>query len=444
MPAVDEAHLGGQATAPLLVGEALASALGLPGAAVHREAEWRAFRAVLHLAPRVSLLRRRAEDDEPLAPSPWLERLLLERQRQGRPIVALVDDRAFQAIAPRPQARPAPAWHTPAGVPTRVSAAGYERLRTCPYRFHALDALALRAPEELDDALQPQQIGTWLHRSLQRFHDEERLAGAPAGAVARAARLVHIATEELERGPWQALDLLPERAHLPALAQAYVAHVERDEAAHWQPLGTEQGLKTALRDLAGPDAPPMDLEGRIDRIDWQRRAGPTGWRLIDYKTTAENTLKQRVKAPEEDTQLAFYAALLLTCAPALREQGPAATGQHRRGGANAPAPPPAAPSVAASAAASTVAPTASSTASSTAAPGDTVEAGYLSLRGAEVHWIPHPGVASTAQHLVEQLVHDFTRLRQGHPALALGAPPACDTCEAAGLCRRAHWPAEGR
>ena len=49
------------------------------------------------------------------------------------------------------------------------------------------------------------------------------------------------------------------------------------------------------------------MRGRIDRLDH----GPGARReLLDYKTSSVDSLRQRVREPLEDTQLAFYAALV--------------------------------------------------------------------------------------------------------------------------------------
>jgi ATP-dependent helicase/nuclease subunit B len=66
--------------------------------------------------------------------------------------------------------------------------------------------------------------------------------------------------------------------------------------------------------------------GRIDRLD----DGPGGRRqLLDYKTSSVESLKKRVREPLEDSQLAFYAALL----GAGRHAGRCVSGGGRRQGA---------------------------------------------------------------------------------------------------------------
>src|SRR6185436_7317498 len=51
----------------------------------------------------------------------------------------------------------------------------------------------------------------------------------------------------------------------------------------------------------------VTLIGKVDRID---RLPDGSALVIDYKTESLATTKERIKHPQEDTQLAFYAALL--------------------------------------------------------------------------------------------------------------------------------------
>ena len=115
--------------------------------------------------------------------------------------------------------------------------------------------------------------------------------------------------------------------------------------------------------------------------------GPDGLQqLLDYKTGNADVLKRKVSHPLEDTQLAFYAALL---------------------GAE-----------------------------------ETLGAAYVALDspGAPLA-IPHKDVHLSAQTLLEGLGDEWQRLREGAAMPALGEGAVCDTCEARGLCRRDHWEA---
>ena len=132
-----------------------------------------------------------------------------------------------------------------------------------------------------------------------------------------------------------------------------------------------------------PFAAPLDelvVRGRIDRID---EAGSGTW-LLDYKTGDARTLKDKVTAKLEDTQLATYALL------------------------------------------------------SGAEPG--LQAGYLVLDdGKGIALLPHEHVSATALALRDGLQADLGDLRDGALLPALGEGRVCDFCEARGLCRKDDW-----
>jgi ATP-dependent helicase/nuclease subunit B len=65
---------------------------------------------------------------------------------------------------------------------------------------------------------------------------------------------------------------------------------------------------------------------------------------------------------------------------------------------------------------------------------------YLSLTERETpKGFEHEDVAFSAALLVDGLAGDLAALRAGAGAPALGEGDVCRTCEARGLCRRDHW-----
>ena len=255
-------------------------------------------------------------------------------------------------------------------MPERLSASQLEALRQCPYRFFARAVLRLDEPDELESALAKRDYGNWLHAVLHRFHSRRDAAGGEAVQLQQAAEAV---THEqgLDAG-----ELLPFRASFEHFAPAYLAWLAEREAAGWRWQEGETDHRRAPPELDG-----LQLGGRIDRLD----RGPGGARqLIDYKTGNADALARKVKTPLEDTQLAFYAALL-------------------DGGAD-------------------------------------FSASYLALDDAKApREIGHDGVQRSAATLLEGLGAEWQRLRAGAPMPALGEGAVCDTCEARGLCRRDHW-----
>ena len=379
LPGADDRRLGAVAAVDSLLPHGMAQALGLPDARTQRDAELLAFAQLLRL-PRVALFRRRADGTDPLGNSAFVEWLALALADRGSTLAGWEDPRVEQAIVPvpiRPSAPSVPADR----LPTRLSASTFEALRDCPYRFFAQSVLGLRAVDELDPELEKRDYGKWLHEVLHDFH----LGREPGADVAADMARLHAVGAASART--QGLDeaaFLPFSASFEVLVPRYVAWLHEREAAGASWERGEVDLRAAPEALGG-----TELHGRVDRID--ALDGGTRLELIDYKTGSSSQLKKDVQDRFEDTQLAFYAALV---------------------GASSPLP---------------------------------LRAIYLALdstQGLEEH--KHPDVAVSAAALVSGAAEDLRRLRAGAGLAPLGEGSACVYCEARGLCRRDHWspPAE--
>jgi ATP-dependent helicase/nuclease subunit B len=274
-------------------------------------------------------------------------------------------------VAPAPVPRPAPGARD--ALPASLSASAVQALRDCPYRFFARVVLRLGELQELESELDRRDVGTWLHAVLHRFHATR---AAPADADAEVAHLLALADTLADESALPAAELLPFRVMLEQLAPRYVQWLHARDVEGWA-FDAGEAERRAAPDALGA----CGLHGRIDRID--RGAGAL--QLIDYKTGSKSDLKEKVKSPLEDTQLAFYAALM---------------------GAHGDAP---------------------------------LQALYLVLDGDGPHEIEHPDVEASARALVAGLAHDLARLRAGAGLAALGEGRVCEYCEARGLCRRDHW-----
>lgn len=398
-PGADEDHLGEPAVTPSLLGERVAQTMGVPTRAVLREQQWAGFRLLLATHP-VHWLWRESDGDRPLGCSPLLERWKLEPAIDSWPKAN--DARGTLTLSPTPVPRPVPSLSPDLDLrlPARLNATTYEALRSCPYRFQAEVLLGLRESDELEEGIDKRDYGTWLHEVLRRYHADDNPGAISAAAFdvdAEVDRLWQAAEAVTAENGWDEAErraaFLPYYAAFARLARVYVqwwaeqrvrlgAEVLRMEL----PVQADCG---ELRELG------VSLSGQLDRIDSARpgegaEAGTPGlrvWRILDYKTTAKATLQARVKVPTEDTQLAFYAAMLI-----LQEQ------QMPR-----------------------------------------LEAGYLSLEDRQVSLVVHPEVEASARSLIAGLVHDMQRIARGAPMQALGEGPACDYCRSRGLCRRDHW-----
>jgi ATP-dependent helicase/nuclease subunit B len=168
-------------------------------------------------------------------------------------------------------------------------------LRACPYRFFALSVLGLREADELDDAVDKRDYGTWLHAVLDHFHRTRDIQHDDSAALHDAADRI-----TAESG-LDAARLLPFRAGFENLVPAYLVWLHaRDRAdLHW--TCGEHSAERVPPELAG-----VGLRGRIDRID----AGAGLTELIDYKAGSVQRLKGQLRNRFEDTQLAFYALLM--------------------------------------------------------------------------------------------------------------------------------------
>jgi ATP-dependent helicase/nuclease subunit B len=367
LPGCDEKRLQ---PSPEPVGDwtqAQRQAWGLPTRESMEVAQRAAWRHALQ-TPAVDVLWRTGDDGgEPLLASALVLALHL-----GGGASAGADDRIQRDLTAMPTARPLPDGRALPVV--RLSSTAYSDLRHCPYRFFALRQLGLQEADELAAEVDKRDFGNWLHAVLQHFH-EALLADPTDDAAARIARLDSAAQAvTLQQGLGEG-DFLPFAAGWPQVRDGYLrwlvqheqagGHFRQAEVQATQPLGA------------------LQLVGTIDRIDAVSSIGEPTPLVIDYKTENIGTTTARIKAGAEDTQLAFYAALL----------------SH-----------------------------------------DTLRAAYVNVgeRGeTQIH--EQEEVVLLRDLLVEGIQHDFARMAAGAPMPALGEGAVCDYCAARGLCRKDFW-----
>jgi ATP-dependent helicase/nuclease subunit B len=356
------------------------AALGLPGREQLATAAAGAWREALS-APQVDLLWRRQDGGEPLSLSPWV--LALPAHEAMEVASNALCERELQALP-----TPAPQPVAPALVPSTLSASAYQDLRDCPYRFFALRQLRLAEAAELEAEPDQRDLGNWLHAVLRRFHEQR--ADQRPGRTEDTRRLNEIGDAvALEMGLQTAdgeAGFLPYLAVWPALREGYLDWLESYEAGPGRP-GPRFVQGEAERSA---ELPPWRLWGKLDRIDEQD--SPEGLLpvVIDYKTESRQKTEQRIRNALEDTQLAFYAALL---------------------------------------------------------PHDNLRAGYLSITDGRsatsskpaTHLFEQPQVLAARERLREGLVHDLSRVAAGHPLPALGEGSVCEHCVGRGLCRKDFW-----
>jgi ATP-dependent helicase/nuclease subunit B len=326
-----------------------------------RRAGWRSALRTAHC----DVLWRTSDDSgEPVLASSLVQSLQFEGVA-----TAAVDPRDQREVTSQPVSKPLPAGTR---LPVeRLSASAYEDLRRCPYRFFALRQLGLQEAGEIEADLDKRDFGNWLHKVLGNFHEALRDRPLPSGD--ERAKLLDATANEVTRS--QGLEegeFLPFAAAWPQVRDGYLAWLaqheargavfEQAESEHEMPLGS------------------ISLFGRIDRIDRM----PDGSLLVmDYKTESLAKTAKRIADPVEDTQLAFYAALLAD---------------------------------------------------------DTLSAAYVNVgeRG-ETRRLDQRDVVEARDLLVEGILHDLDQVSGGAEMPALGEGLACEFCAARGLCRRDWW-----
>jgi ATP-dependent helicase/nuclease subunit B len=360
LPGADERHLPASPAPPPPWNARQRQLLGLPSRESLMAGVRQAWSEVLGHS-RVDVFWRQSENGEALMPSTLVQALMLEGAGTSGQ-----DARHLRVVAVT-AARPAQA--SGARLPIlQLSASAYDDLRTCPYRFFALRQLGLRDDEEIESPLDRRDIGNWLHATLRDFH--ESLRRTPTSSKdERVGLFDDAARRALSAAVLDAAEFLPYAASLPGLRDGYLNWLQDHELAGH---GFDQAEQWRERLLGH-----IKLVGQIDRIDRDAQGQAV---LIDYKSESVEKTRARLKKPEEDTQLAFYAALLAE---------------------------------------------------------EAVEAAYLSLgeRG-QTEAFRLPDLPALRDQLLAAVQKDLSRLEAGHDLLALGEGQACTHCQARGLCRR--------
>ncbi len=292
----DARHLPAR-PAPGLFSQATRAQLGLPTAAEEAQAATADLMQLLIQGP--ALLSWQAwNNDEPNPASPLVLRLqALHQAAWGIDLPAQTPGTPPAQSSPLPGAsvQPAPTVSA-AQLPRHYSPTAYQTLLDCPYRFFARSVLGLRELDEADDALDKSDYGNTLHLILQRFHDSD----PPLDRDAALARLDEFSAAEFAALPaytaaawrtrWRALQ--------PAYIDAWLAHAA--QGWRYQSGETDFAVPHSVAGLG-----EITLHGRVDRVDTKGDARY----VIDYKTSAAQGLKKKLKAPDEAVQLPFYAWL---------------------------------------------------------------------------------------------------------------------------------------
>jgi ATP-dependent helicase/nuclease subunit B len=166
---------------------------------------------------------------------------------------------------------------------------------------------------------------------------------------------------------------LPWEATWPKLRDGYLNWLIGHQAEGWTFDQAEVWRELSVGNF------DLKLVGQLDRID----KSLDGTKMVlDYKTESDSKTKDRLKNPMEDTQLAFYAALV----------------------------------------------------------GDeTLEAAYVNVNEKESKTYAQKDIDHSRSALIEGILDDMQAIGTGKPLPALGEGSACDYCAARGLCRKDFW-----
>lgn len=245
--------------------------------------------AIRRSRERTTLVAGRASaDGEPLIPS----RLLLAGERDQLParIIRLCDhEKARRWALPRgaPPAgsvsrfRVPPPGEAPSVASMSVTEFGWY-LR-CPYRYWLKYVKKLRVVEDGGVELDALQFGNITHEVLQGFGEDASIAVSTDPDQIRDYlddALDRAAYKLFGRRPLPAIRI--QLARLRSRLHAFSRHQARHRAEGWRIDRCEFELP-AETFLQVPGQEPMQIKGKIDRIDRNERDG--SWMIIDYKTS---------------------------------------------------------------------------------------------------------------------------------------------------------------
>jgi ATP-dependent helicase/nuclease subunit B len=400
----DADHLPGVADGGRWFNDAVRAALNLLTRSSHAERQRDDLLALLKLNDTVLVTWQKEQNGETRLLSPFLQLLrdeyeqahggdlmgkfapltptlsrLRERGQTNRRAGTLLDERELHAFLTAEEAHHAalpqsmqPVPCVPAeAVPASVSISAYNSLVACPYQFHARHILRLNELDEVPEAIEKRDYGEHVHGILQRFHERyPQVSGRDMGEMEAVLR--QISQEEFA-------DLLAQdfaaRAWLARWYKSLPAYLEwqaENEAAGWRYAESESSFDWPLEGVR--------LRGRIDRLDVREEEKL----VLDYKTQSDTVLRNKLKQPGEDVQLACYAYA------------------H-----------------------------------------EAADAAFVSIENGKVKLVePKHDVPLLAQLNAERLVRVMGEIRGGAGLPANGIDAVCNYCEMRGLCRKGEWVAE--
>jgi len=253
-------------------------------------------------------------------------------------------------------------------APASVSISAYNSLVACPYQFYARHILRLNELDEVQEGIEKRDYGDHVHKILQRFH--ERYAQVSEHPVAELeAALLQISEEVFADLLQQDFEARAWLARWFASLPAYIEWQMENETQGWRYAEAESAFDWQLEGVR--------LRGRIDRLDVRADEKL----VLDYKTQSEQVLRNKLREPGEDVQLACYAYA------------------H-----------------------------------------EAADAAFVSIENGKVKLVePKHDVPLLAQLNAERLVQVMGNVRGGAGLPANGIDAVCGYCEMRGVCRKGEW-----
>jgi ATP-dependent helicase/nuclease subunit B len=283
-------------TADAFLPDSLRTRLGLVDSATRYARDAYLLEAMLRSRAEMRVIAgRRAADGEPLTPSRLL--LACERERLPQRIRRLCDAEhavrhAVPLGAPTPaeicEFTPIPepkAFGLAGGVPRveSMSVTSFRAYLQCPYRWWLTYIQRLEAVDDGVGELDPLGFGSLAHDVLEQFgKDEElRVCSDPKRIEAWLDDcIVRLARERYGKRPLPAVRVQLEQLRYRLSGLDEFQAMQRAEG--WEIIESERYVREVSLDI--PDAEPMPLRAKIDRIDSRGRGTDREFRIIDYKT----------------------------------------------------------------------------------------------------------------------------------------------------------------
>jgi ATP-dependent helicase/nuclease subunit B len=376
----DASHLPSTDNGSVWFNDAVRSTLGLPTREVKLAQQRDDLLALLAMNDTVLATWQASKNGEKNLLSPYLEMLrALHELAYGddlaeRELGALLEGAQVRAADfPLPDKAAMPAPGVPHSlIPGRISASGYNSLVACPYQFYARHILRLNELDVVREGVEKRDYGEWAHDILHRFHQQFPVLNEHTRTVLEDA-LQHISGKVF--APTVERDYLA-RAWLLRWQQAIPAYLDaqlKSEAEGWRYQSGEVPFELPL-------SGELTLHGRIDRVDVQTQA-EGAVKVLDYKMMEATRLRNKLKEPGEDVQLACYAYVY-----------------------------------------------------------EADEAAFISIEKDKVIAVAPPqDVPELAEANIERLLAVFAQMREGAAMPAHGVDEACVYCEMRGLCRKGEW-----